>query len=80
MNEEEVEDYVKTMAAVTKLKHPNIIETYDMYKDKENLYLVMEYWKEGNLFKKITADGVTYTEIHVAEIILRLINVIKDLR
>jgi serine/threonine protein kinase len=35
------------------LRHPNIIQLYEIIEDKENIYLIMEYASQGELFKYI---------------------------
>jgi calcium-dependent protein kinase len=43
------------IAVMRKLKHQNIIQLYDVYEDKENLYLVLEFCAGGELFDRISA-------------------------
>ena len=38
-----------------KLDHPNIVKLFKVFEDREFVYLVMEYVKEGNLFKRISS-------------------------
>jgi serine/threonine protein kinase len=35
------------------IRHPNIVECYDIYEDKENYYIVMEYCEDGTLKDKL---------------------------
>jgi calcium-dependent protein kinase len=37
-----------------KLDHPSIVKLFKVFEDNENIYLVMEYIKEGNLFRRIS--------------------------
>jgi calcium/calmodulin-dependent protein kinase I len=40
-----------------KLNHPSILKLFSVYEDKENLYLVMEYFASGDLFHRILRNG-----------------------
>lgn len=35
------------------INHPNIVEFYDYYVDKKNIYLVLEYLAGGELYEEI---------------------------
>ena len=35
------------------LRHPNIIQLYEIIEDKDNIYLIMKYASQGELFKYI---------------------------
>ena len=37
-----------------KLKHRFIVQLYQVFEDDDSVYLIMEYIREGNLFKRIT--------------------------
>ena len=39
---------------LNKLNHPNIIKIYEIKEDKNNFYLIMEYYSEGDLYKFIS--------------------------
>jgi calcium-dependent protein kinase len=39
------------MTLLSKLQHPAIIKLYDLFKDKNNYYVVMEYCKGGSIVK-----------------------------
>jgi len=67
------------LTTIERLDHPNIVKIYDMYKDNDSLYIVSEFLEGGSLFQRITIDGFKYKEEHIAEIIHRLLLVIKDL-
>ncbi len=32
------------------IQHPNIVEFYDFYADKKNIYLILEYLAGGELY------------------------------
>jgi calcium-dependent protein kinase len=39
------------------LDHPNILKLYEVYEDKQNIYLVTEFCSGGELFDEIIAKG-----------------------
>jgi serine/threonine protein kinase len=44
------------------LNHPNIIKLYDFFNDDINVYMILEYAANGNLFKHIKIKGKGLTE------------------
>ncbi|XP_033625176.1 serine/threonine-protein kinase DCLK1-like isoform X2 [Asterias rubens] len=50
------------------IKHPNIAKLFEEHETEENIYLVMEYIKGGDLFDAIT-ESVKFTEADAAIII-----------
>ena len=38
-----------------RVKHPNIVQLYEIVENDDELYLIMEYWKGGELFDYIVA-------------------------
>ncbi|KAL0671652.1 hypothetical protein Bca4012_034356 [Brassica carinata] len=48
------------MSALT--GHKNLVQFYDAFEDDENVYIVMELCKGGNLFEKIIERGCEYAE------------------
>ena len=44
-------------AALSTLKHPNIVMLYDTYEDDENVYMVMEYIEGLNVMEKLENQG-----------------------
>ena len=49
----DVERLKKEIKILKKLRHKNIIQLYDIMESKHNLYFVMEYCKNGELFDYI---------------------------
>ncbi|XP_071942894.1 serine/threonine-protein kinase DCLK3-like isoform X2 [Antedon mediterranea] len=47
------------------VNHPNIVRLFEEHETKENIYLVMEYVKGGDLFDAIT-ESVKFTEANAA--------------
>lgn len=54
------------------LDHPNIVKYYETYESPNYLYLVMEYCKGGELFKKLTENREDFTEQQAARIMQSL--------
>ncbi|KIH66448.1 hypothetical protein ANCDUO_03225 [Ancylostoma duodenale] len=55
-----------------KLRHPNIVQLYDTYEEKQYVYLVMELVTGGELFDRIVAKG-SYTEKDASHLIRQLV-------
>ena len=50
--------FVKEAKTISKLKHPNIIGIYDLFKENNTAYYVMEYVDGFSLEKMVKASGV----------------------
>lgn len=59
-----------------KLKHRFIVQLYQVFEDDDVVYLVMEYIREGNLFKRITHSAIA-NECEVKEFSKNLIETIE---
>lgn len=44
------------IAILKKLRHPNIIQLYELYEDSKKLYLILEYAEKGELFERIVKN------------------------
>ena len=63
-----------------KVDHPNIVEYFETYDDKNYLYLVMELCTGGELFdthEKCLKSGQSYSERQAAQIILNLLKALQ---
>ena len=60
------------------IHHPNIVEFYDYYADKKNIYLVLEYLSGGELYEEIMEKEV-YSEDEARKIISPIIDAIRYL-
>ena len=60
------------------ISHPNIVEFYDFYADKKNIYLVLEYLAGGELYEEIMEKEI-YTEEEARNIISPIIDAIRYL-
>ena len=45
-----------------RMKHPNIVRLFGYFHDPKNLYLILEYVPNGELFKTISKNGGTVDE------------------
>ena len=60
---------------LSKLTHPNIMQIYEIFDDKTNIYIVSEYCKGGELFDIIEKKG-NFTEKDAATIMKQLMGAI----
>lgn len=47
------ERFINEVTALKTLDHPNIIKLFEVYEEKDNVYLVQEMWTGGELFDRI---------------------------
>lgn len=71
-----VYDEVEIMSKVS--QHPNIVKLYDLFEDKERVYIVMEYLRGGELYDKIIKQKV-FSEKEASSVILQIANVLSYL-
>ncbi len=77
---EEYETLQKEITLLSKLDHPNISKIYEAYEDETSIYIIMEYCKGGELYKKminLLEKGELLTEESIAIIFKQLISVIS---
>jgi len=60
---------------LSKLSHPNIMQIYEIFEDKANMYIVSEYCKGGELFDIIEKKG-NFTEKDACKIMKQLMSAI----
>lgn len=54
VKEKHLHDHIEREVAIQKqLKHPNIVQLYEYFEDKEHVYLLLEFAADGSLFSKI---------------------------
>lgn len=76
LSDQEIEDVRREVMILQHLSgQPNIVEFRGAYEDKQNVYLVMEVCKGGELFDRIIAKG-NYTEREAATIMRQIVNVV----
>ncbi|MCX7905835.1 MAG: protein kinase [Elusimicrobiales bacterium] len=76
MNEREKQRFLEEARTVAMLKHPNIIEIYTIFEEKENLYLVFEYIDGMSLDKKLDL-AVRMPFFEVKDIIIPVAKALK---
>lgn len=72
-DERALDQEYKILAAIN---HPNIVSTHGYYKEKENLYVVLEYLEGGELFDRIVKKQ-KYTEAEARNVVRVLLNALK---
>jgi len=76
LSEQEIDDVRREVMILQHLSgQPNIVEFRGAYEDKQNVYLVMEVCKGGELFDRIIEKG-NYTEREAATIMRQIVNVV----
>jgi calcium-dependent protein kinase len=58
---------------LSKLSHPNIMQIYEFYDDTKNFYIVSELCSGGELFDKISDQGI-FTEKEASVIIKQILS------
>jgi len=62
--------------------HPNIIDVFEVFEDIQNLYIIMEHCSGGELFDRISSDGVgspNFNEAKASQIIRKIISSVYHL-
>ncbi|KAF5176346.1 Cdpk-related kinase [Thalictrum thalictroides] len=71
---EDVRREVKILRALT--GHKNLVQFYDAYEDEDNVYVVMELCKGGELLDRILARGGKYSEDDAKAIMVQILSVV----
>ncbi|WKY08660.1 hypothetical protein Q1695_007862 [Nippostrongylus brasiliensis] len=71
--EDSLENEIKVLR---KLRHPNIVQLYDTFEEKQYVYLVMELVTGGELFDRIVAKG-SYTEKDASHLIRQVLHAVS---
>lgn len=71
---EDVRREVKILRALT--GHKNLVHFYEAYEDTDNVYVVMELCKGGELLDRILARGGKYTEEDAKAIMVQILSVV----
>jgi len=75
MDEEKFEEEISVLR---RLKHPNIIRLYDVYKTKANIYIVTELATGGELFERLL-DQNSFAEKDASKYTRKLFEAIKHM-
>jgi serine/threonine protein kinase len=70
---EDVRREVKILRSLT--GHKNLVQFYDSYEDEENVYVVMELCKGGELLDRILSRGGKYSEEDAREVMVQILSV-----
>lgn len=57
--------------------HANLIKIYDAYEDSDNVYIVMELCRGGELLDRILSRGGKYSEDDARAVLLQILNVVS---
>ncbi|XP_042504832.1 CDPK-related kinase 1-like [Macadamia integrifolia] len=72
---EDVRREVKILRALT--GHKNLVQFYDAYEDDDNVYIVMELCKGGELLDRILSRGGKYSEEDAKVIMIQILSVVS---
>lgn len=56
-NESKLESYLKEVSTLEKICHPNVICIYKYFRDRNHVYIILEYCPNGSLKDKIEKEG-----------------------
>ncbi|XVF56314.1 hypothetical protein PTKIN_Ptkin06aG0108900 [Pterospermum kingtungense] len=71
---EDVRREVKILRALT--GHKNLVQFYDAYEDDDNVYIVMELCKGGELLDRILSRGGKYSEEDAKAVMVQILSVV----
>ncbi|XP_077218882.1 CDPK-related kinase 7-like [Tasmannia lanceolata] len=71
---EDVRREVKILSALT--GHKNLVQFYDAHEDEDNVYIVMELCKGGELLDRILSRGGKYSEEDAKVVMVQILNVV----
>ncbi|KAH1194560.1 CDPK-related kinase 1 [Glycine max] len=71
---EDVRREVKILQALT--GHKNLVQFYEAYEDNDNVYIVMELCKGGELLDKILSRGGKYSEEDARIVMIQILSVV----
>ncbi|KAL6534665.1 cyclin-dependent serine/threonine protein kinase [Orobanche gracilis] len=72
---EDVRREVKMLRSLT--GHKNLVQFYDAYEDEDNVYVVMELCKGGELLDHILSSGGKYSEEDAKVVIVQILSVVS---
>lgn len=71
---EDVRREVKMLRALT--GHKNLVQFYEAYEDEDNVYVVMELCKGGELLDRILSRGGKYSEEDAKDVMVQILSVV----
>ena len=63
----------------SRLNHKNIIKLYNVYEDKKQIKIIMEYALNGNLYEKIKKEKIGFSEKKTFKYFIQVLNAINFL-
>ncbi|RAL48481.1 hypothetical protein DM860_005905 [Cuscuta australis] len=72
---EDVRREVRILRALT--GHRNLVHFYDAYEDEDNVYVVMELCKGGELLERILSRGGKYTEEEAKAVMVQILRIVS---
>ncbi|ONK55057.1 uncharacterized protein A4U43_UnF8020 [Asparagus officinalis] len=72
---EDVRREVRILSALT--GHKNLVQFYDAYEDEDNVYVVMELCKGGELLDRILSRGGKYSEEDAKAVMVQILSVVS---
>ncbi|XP_008777902.1 calcium/calmodulin-dependent serine/threonine-protein kinase 1-like [Phoenix dactylifera] len=72
---EDVRREVRILSSLT--GHKNLVQFYDAYEDEDNVYIVMELCKGGELLDRILSRGGKYSEEDAKVVMVQILNVVS---
>ncbi|CAL9048301.1 calcium/calmodulin-dependent serine/threonine-protein kinase 1 [Musa acuminata AAA Group] len=71
---EDVRREVRILRSLT--GHKNLVQFYDAYEDEDNVYIVMELCKGGELLERILSRGGKYSEEDAKAVIVQILSIV----
>ncbi|URE48187.1 Calcium calmodulin-dependent serine threonine-protein kinase [Musa troglodytarum] len=72
---EDVRREVRILSSLT--GHKNLVQFYDAYEDEDNVYIMMELCKGGELLERILSRGGKYSEEDAKAVIVQILSVVS---
>ncbi|KAJ6852394.1 CDPK-related kinase 1-like [Iris pallida] len=72
---EDVRREVRILSSLT--GHENLVQFYDAYEDEDNVYIVMELCKGGELLDRILSRGGKYSEEDAKVVMVQILSVVS---
>ena len=79
MREAEVELLYSELEIMKLVRHPNIVSLIDLFENSEHIFIVMDYYKGGDLTNYLNKHKYKLTEEQVAKLIYQIASGIKYL-
>lgn len=74
--EEDRKLFMKEMALLRTMDHPNVLKIFEFYQDEKAFYLISELTKHGDLFDKINKKNGPFDEFTASYIVYQILSAI----